>query len=184
MLLLITSAGYSQSFHFGITAGADLHKIQGEGFSSGFSFGYLAGAFAEIGFNRKWGIEPAILFNQSNPDTTNNFSSIYNGSPNISQIKLNYLTVPVLLEYKLSKIVAIQLGPQFGLLINQTENISKNVKDAFQQGDVNAIGGIQLHLVNFRVYGRYMVGVKNINNINSKQWTNQEIQLGIGYCIL
>ena len=183
-LVLLSAHSYSQSFHIGITGGADLYKLQGEGFSSQFSYGYFAGAFAEVGLNNKWSIEPAVLFNQSNPDTTNKFSAIYNGSADFSKIELHYFTVPVFVDYKLSKFVALQLGPQFGLLINQTENISKNVKDAFQQGDMDAVGGIQLRLTNFRIYGRYVLGVKNINNINENQWTNQEIQLGIGYCIL
>jgi hypothetical protein len=43
------------------------------------------------------------------------------------------------------------------------------------------IGGLQLNLSRLRVYGRYNIGLTNINDIDEKdKWKNQQIQLGLG----
>jgi hypothetical protein len=43
------------------------------------------------------------------------------------------------------------------------------------------VGGLQLNLKVLRVYGRYVIGMNNINDVaNSENWKNQQIQLGIG----
>jgi hypothetical protein len=182
VFVVVFSTGYSQSFHIGIKVGADLDKLQGQSFSNMYSLGYQAGVFAEIGLDKKWGIQPEVIFTQSNPDTATKFSEIYKATPNFSQIKLNYLAIPVLLKYKLSKMIALEAGPQFGLLMNNTENVSQNVKDAFKQGDMAIVGGVQLKILSFRVYGRYAVGLNNLNNIdNQYKWTSQSIQIGVGY---
>jgi len=43
------------------------------------------------------------------------------------------------------------------------------------------VGGLQFNLKLLRVYGRYNIGMKNINQIDQKdKWTSQQIQVGVG----
>ena len=185
--VLIFSTAHSQSFHLGIKGGANINKLSGLPFSEKFSYAYHLGGFAEIGLGNKWALQPEVLFNQINTDTSSQFSKIYTAlsAKNVSTIKLSYLSIPVLLNYKLSKFITLQAGPQFGLLLQQNKNIFENGKDAFKKGDFSLLGGVQLKVATVRIYGRYALGLNNINDFDKKdKWKSQSFQVGIGFAIL
>jgi len=181
ILLAVSASSFAQDVKFGLKLGADIHKINGKPFSEQFSFGYHAGAFADIGITTRFGVQPEILFSQVNVDTSSSFSSVYQFT-NISKVQLKYLKIPLLFNYSPNKFVALQLGPQFGILMDQAKDILKNGQSAFKQGDFSMLGGIQLKISKIRLYGRYAVGLNNINDIdNREKWKNQSIQVGLGY---
>jgi hypothetical protein len=182
IVISVSSAASAQAFTFGIKAGANINKLTGEAFSDQFSFGYHAGVFGTIGMGKHWALQPEVLFSQVNIDTASNVSAIYNFDPNkLSQIQMSYLSIPLLLEYKLSKSIAIQAGPQYSILLNQNESLVQNGKDAFKMGDFAVLGGIEVKVSSLRIYGRYAVGLSNINNLdNQDQWKSQSIQVGLG----
>jgi hypothetical protein len=65
--------------------------------------------------------------------------------------------------------------------MNSTQSLVQNGTDAFKKGDLSLLGGVQIHLSAFRIYGRYGVGLSNLNDITSTQnWKSQMIQLGLG----
>ena len=178
-LLFFSSSLFSQGLSFGIKGGATLGKISGQAFKDEFTLGYHVGAFATIGFG-KFGIQPEVLFNQVNVDTASNFSQVYQFN-HIDKIQLSSLTIPILLNYDLNKIITLQAGPQFGILIDKNKDLLQNGQDAFKSGDFSLVGGVQLHLLKFRVYGRFVGGLTNLNNIqNSDTWKTSAIQLGVG----
>jgi len=108
IIVFVSSAATAQVFTFGIKAGANINKLTGEAFSDQFSFGYHAGVFGTIGMGKHWAVQPEVLFSQVNIDTASNTNALYNFDPNkLSQIQMSYLSIPVLLEYKLSKSIAI-----------------------------------------------------------------------------
>ncbi len=183
ILLFISSALFSQSFSIGIKGGANLNKITGQSFKDEFSFGYHVGAFAHIGGGRL-GLQPEVLFNQVNTDTATAFSQIYPSFNKVSHIQLHYLSIPVLLSYKVNKLLSLQAGPQFGILLDQNKNLVQNGKDAFKSGNFSLVGGAQLNLLKFRVYGRFVGGMTDINNIaDNDTWKTTAIQLGLGFAL-
>ena len=180
--LLISSSLFSQGLTFGIKAGANLGKISGQSFKNEYNLGYHAGAFVTIG-GKKWAIQPEVLFNQVNTDTATSFNEI-TGFKNVNKIQLHYLSIPIMLNYKVSNILALQFGPQFGILIDKNQGLVQNGKDAFKSGDFSLAGGLQLNLLKFRVYGRFIGGVTDINNLpNSDTWKIQMIQVGVGFAL-
>lgn len=181
-LILVASAASAQGIKFGIKLGANLNKVSGQSFKDGYDLGYHLGAFSEIGLTKKFGIQPEVLFNQVNTKRAAGFNEIYNqDNMNPSDIELRYLSIPVLLKYDLNPFISLNLGPQFGILINDKENLFDNGKDAFKKGDFSAVGGVTLNVSSFRVYGRYNIGLANINDIDNKdKWKNQQVQLGLG----
>jgi len=76
--------------------------------------------------------------------------------------------------------LAFQLGPQFGILMSQTQSLKDNTLDAFKNGDLAAVAGVQLTILKFRLYGRYALGTKNLNVQNAETWKSQHVQLGLG----
>ena len=175
----------AQSIHAGLKVGSNINKISGQSFKDEFTYGYHAGAFLQVGLGSKWTIQPEILYNQVNTDTSNRFSELYKLSVNkISNIKLSYLSIPVLLNYNLGNNFALQAGPQFGILLDQNRDLLQNGKDAFSKGDFSMLAGVQIKLSSLRIYGRYVIGLNNLNDIdNQDKWKSQSIQLGLGLTI-
>lgn len=181
-LLFISVSLFSQSLTFGIKAGANMGKITGHSFKDEYNLGYHAGVFLTIG-GKKLAIQPEVLFNQVNTDTATNFNQI-TGFKNIGKIQLHYLSIPILINYNISNILALQFGPQFGILMDQNKSLTQNGKDAFKSGDFSLAAGLQLKLLKFRVYGRFIGGVTDVNNLPANDtWKVNMIQLGIGLAL-
>ena len=185
--LIFTLSGFTasaQGIKFGLRAGANLAKVDGKSFQDEFEFGYHLGGATEIMFNKKWGIQPEVLFNQTNTQTGHSFDTLYESiNPGlVKDIKLNYLSIPILLTYRPTGIISFQAGPQFGILMSQSKSLLEDGKEAFKNGDFSLVGGVQLQLINFRVYGRYAIGLNNINDIDEQdKWKNQTAQIGVGF---
>ncbi len=175
---IITQA---QGIKWGIKAGSNLTKISGQSFNQNFNLAYQAGLFSEIDFTNTIGIQPEILFSETSSTTTSGLNAIYSNFNLNHSFNLNYLSIPILLRYNLNKLVTLNVGPQFSILMSNNNTVMQNGENAFKQGDVSMVGGIQLNLAAFRIYGRYAIGISDLNNIsNQDTWNSQQIQLGIG----
>lgn len=178
------SAAMAQ-FTVGVKAGANITKIDGRSFEEEFNYGYHAGGFALIGLGQKFGLQPEVLYNQLQTKTSNNFTDIYENAFDDArnrEIKLNYLSIPILLNYKaIGNFLSIQAGPQFGILLDNNKNLLENGKAAFDRGDFSMLGGAQIKVSKLVVTGRYVVGLNNINDIDDQdKWKNQGFQLSLG----
>jgi hypothetical protein len=183
-LLLAVIHGQAQGFHIGIKAGANLFKMDGESFDQEYKFGYNVGAFSELNFTSSWGLQPELLFNQTNYRTGTQFSDIYPDGVNGVKGKLNYLSIPVLLSFRPIPLLSILAGPQFGILLNQDEHLVNNAGQAFKKGDFSLVGGAQLNLASIKLGARYVVGLNNINDLqNQNNWKNEGWQLYAGFRI-
>jgi hypothetical protein len=184
-LLLLTFAvvqSRAQGLHLGVKGGANIFKVDGQGYDQGFQFGYNVGAFAEINFPGVFGIQPELLWNQTNYRTGTNFHDVVPDGVNDVKGKLNYLSIPILLSFRPVKIISFQAGPQFGILLNQDKTLLENGHEAFKRGDVSLVGGVQLNLANIVVGGRYVAGLRNINAITEdNNWKNQGFQVYAGF---
>jgi hypothetical protein len=177
--LFIASASYAQGFRLGAKAGANLTKVSGVSFKDGFETGYQLGGFAEIDFSKKFGIQPELLWTTSKTTRDTSFSQVYQFKDR--NINLDYLTIPVLLRINVSDLLTVNVGPQFGILLNKNNTVLENGRDAFKGGDFAMAGGVQLNLKALRVYGRYNIGLSNMNDIDNKdEWKSQQLQLGLG----
>lgn len=182
--VVFTATSYAQGgVRLGVKLGTNLNKVEGQSFKEGFDLSYHAGGFAEIDFNKKWGIQPEVLWNQTS-GRRSNFNTLYSSvaNPNGSEkIKLNYLSIPVLLRYNVGNILSLNAGPQFGILLSEDRTLLQSGQSAFKDGDFSMVAGAQLNFKILRLYGRYNIGLQNINDIDQKdKWTNQQIQLGLG----
>jgi Outer membrane protein beta-barrel domain len=183
LLLFIGSSAFSQSFSIGIKGGANLGRIDGQAFKDEFALGYHLGGFATIALGKKFAIQPEVVFNQVNTDTSTKFSDVYQFN-HINNIQLHYLSIPLLLNYNVAKFIAIQVGPQFGVLLDQNKDLLQNGGDAFKSGDFSLVGGVQLKLLKFRIYGRYVGGLTDLKNIQAADtWKASAIQLGVGIAL-
>ena len=179
LLVAGTTVNAQKGFRLGVKSGANLNKIDGQSFDQGFDFSYHAGAFVEYDFSKRWGIQPEVIWSQTSTKRGTNLDAIYSTLP--TNVKLDYLMVPVLLRYSPIGLLSFVAGPQFGVLINKDDNLLQNGQQAFKSGDLSMVLGAQVNLKVLRVYGRYNIGLQNINDFSDQQkWTNQQVQLGVG----
>lgn len=188
VLMLFTTVSRAQGIRLGLKAGANLNKISGQSFNDGFDLSYHAGGFLEIDLNKKWGIQPELLWNQtsSKPSSFNTiYASTTSTNPSLDafkSIKLDYLSIPLLLRYNVGGMLSLVAGPQFSILIKEDNTLLQNSQSAFKNGDFAMVAGAQINLKMLRIYGRYNIGMQNINDIDQKdKWTTQQIQLGLGF---
>jgi len=184
--LLMSSALMAQ-FHIGLKGGTNITKVDGHSFKDKFEYAYHIGGFAEIGLGEKFGIQPEVLFNQYSTTLDSNYNHIYEDIFTSGQhkVKLNYLSIPVLLNYKLlGNLLSLQAGPQFSILMKQDKNLLQNGADAFKNGDFSMLAGVQLKLSAIRVTGRYAIGLNNISDLDNKdQWKSQGFQVSLGLAL-
>ena len=188
-IALLTMQAASAQFRLGAKAGANLVKVDGKSFKDEFRYGYHLGGFAEIVIakdedqKQKLSIQPEVLFSQYSMTLDSNFKSVYENviSSNQSRVKLNYLSIPLLLNYRVAGPFHLQAGPAFSILMDQNRSILQNGGDAFKKGDFSMIGGAQIRFAKLYLNGRYVVGLANINDIDNKdKWKSQAWQLSVG----
>jgi opacity protein-like surface antigen len=188
-VIFLANAAMAQ-FTLGVKAGATLAKVDGKSFKEEFRTGYHLGGFAEIGLGGKLGLQPEVLFNQIYSSVDSSFSSVYRNafsSLTDNEVKLSYLSIPVLLTYKLGNNLSLLAGPQFGILLDQNKNLVQNGQEAFKKGDFSVLGGAQLKVSKLRFSGRYFVGLNDIRDVeqirDQSKWKNQGWQLSVGLAL-
>lgn len=184
--ILCTQSLFAQ-FHLGFKAGANVTKVEGKSFKDEFKSGYALGGFAEIKLSKKLFLQPELLYNQYNTKLDSNYNNLLgNAFDGLTSVKLDYLSIPLLLNYKLGGgFLSLQAGPQFGILIDKDNSLLQNTGNAFKKGDFSMLGGVQLKVGAFRINGRYFVGLNNINDLtNDSKWKNQGFQLSVGLALL
>jgi len=183
--LLIAQAMMAQ-FHIGAKAGANIIKVDGKSFKDEFRYGYSLGGFMEIRAGNKLVIQPELIWNQYATKLDSNYKNVYqnvfNGNANV---KLNYLSVPILVNYKLiGSFLSLQAGPQFGILIDQSKTVLQNGANAFRRGDFSMLGGVQFKVLAFRLNARYAVGLNNISDLpDEDKWKSQGFQVSLGLAL-
>jgi len=192
LLLLLSAAMLTATvsmaqFNLGFKAGANITKVDGKTFRDEFQYGYHLGGFAEIGLGGKLAIQPEVLFNQYQTRVDSSFKNVYSDAlsfSNYKNVKLNYLSVPILLNYKVGSLLTLQAGPQVGILLDQSQNLLENGQEAFKTGEFSMLGGATINIAKLRLTGRYIVGLNNISDIDNKdKWKNQGFQLSVGFAL-
>lgn len=186
--VVISNSLSAQGFEFGVKGGADMHKLDAAGFKNNFAFGYHVGVMAAIKISKKISLQPEAYLSQVDVDTASNFRTVYSTSiDSLRDIRLGYINLPLLLNYKLSKSLALQAGPQFGILVTN-EGLVQSGKSALKKGDFSMVGGLQLNISSFAIYARYVVGLSDVREVNiatvntavdRDSWKNETIHLGI-----
>ncbi len=173
-------------FDIGVKAGANITKVEGQSFKDQFRYGYQLGGFMEIRMGNKFVLQPEVLFNQYATKLDSNYKHVYqdvfNGNANV---KLNYLSIPILLNYKLiGSFLSLQAGPQVGILIDQSKTILQNGGNAFKNGDFSMLAGVQFKLMALRITGRYAIGLNNISDLPDEgKWKSKGFQVSVGIAL-
>lgn len=173
-------------FRWGFKAGLNLNKIDGKSFKDEFKYNYSLGGFMQINITRKFGIQPELNFVQTSAEQSSDITVIYDDlflEGEQKKAKLDYLKLAGLLNIDIgpSQRVKLQLGPQWGMLLNEAVDSVKTPRDIFRKGELSVVGGLMLQLPLVHIGTRYEIGLTDINGIdNQDKWKSQAWQFYVG----
>lgn len=179
----------------GAKAGLTFNKVKGYGWRDIYKTNPHAGFFANLN-KRRIGIQLEAVWSQSTMVTDTSFHGVYQqyyrnieDSLTVGSFKFQSITIPILLNIKLSQFLWIQLGPQFNANVSVIDKnkLLKSGLDIVNQNSYDVMSGLWFQFGGkaplFRVNAgiRYIWGISNLNNlISERNWSNQMVQVHIG----
>lgn len=181
---LLFTASFAQQLNFGITSSYNPTKIKGNGMKTNFHPGLTVGLYTEWHLSSRISLQPEVSYAEKNIVAGNDFKTFYpeTAYTDFSQnVSLYYLNMPLLITYRLMGNWKVFLGPQYGYRLNSIEKLINTKGSAFAQADIGMVGGTQVQLGTLKIFGRYVYGISNINNINqSYRWQSRSVEIGAG----
>lgn len=169
-ILLVAGASSmnAQGIDFGVKAGANFAKLDGEGFEGDNLTSFHVGALLEINVFENFSVQPELLYSSQGTKVDG-----------ADDFKLDYISVPVLAKfYLISDKLSLEAGPQFSFLVNDSapDIIDQYEAESF---DFAAVGGLAFDITNnVFVQARYVAGLTDTSK--EAKVTNQVIQLSVG----
>lgn len=181
LLQICLIAGAQEKFGIGIKVGQNFSSVNSVAVDR-HQASYHGGVTFQIGLTDKISLVPEVLLSQTKLSTNPSIIEVLgDNSLKPETYHLNYLMVPFLVQVKPFPALLLQAGPQYGILIDQKKDGVENAQLAFKKGEFSFVGGAKVNLGGFFVYGRYVVGLQNINEIQDQaKWKTTQWQLGIG----
>ena len=176
LLSIVSSAAFSQAqVALGIKAGINVAKINSDDLESSPITSFHGGAFALFKFTAI-GIQPELLFSQQG-------SKIDDISGDPQDLKMSYMTIPVMVKFYLPGGFNLQAGPQFGFL-NKAEFDGTDVKDSFKNSDITANVGVAWDApFGLVLDARYNIGLSDISDDPALSAKSGTFQFSLGYKI-
>lgn len=165
-LLSGSSMVFAQETAFGLKAGVNLSSLTIDDPEASYDSrtGFHAGLFLRGKFG-KVGIQPELLFYTQQTDVRNTLFGK-------AQDSFTYLTIPIMVKFYPVGGLNLQVGPQFGFLIDGERRYetlgfsgSKDIKDHYKSSDASVSLGAGYDFgFGLGMDFRYNLGVKDINN--------------------
>lgn len=172
-VILSTIEISAQGLDFGIKAGVNFSSITD---AAGLDnrTGFVAGVFLGGKLNDNLGVQADLLYSQQGAEF------------DLGNFNLDYINVPIVLKYYVSDGLNLQLGPQFGVIINDDAQtvFGETINDiATNNFDISAVFGLGYDFpMGIRLDGRYNLGLNDVSE--SVEGKNSVITLAIGYSFL
>jgi Outer membrane protein beta-barrel domain len=182
IILLLSSASlHAQNVNIGLKGGVNLYTITSDNdFNFDMKAGFNAGLIGHIHFTKQFALQPEVLYSTE--------GAKYSLLGINHTLKLNYINVPVLLQYMFNNGFRLQAGPQVGFLTaakSETGNTKTDVKSNYKSTDFAITAGVgYVHAPSgWGADARYNFGVGNINENSAVKSMNQGFQFGLFYLI-
>jgi Outer membrane protein beta-barrel domain len=163
----------------GIKGGLNVANFIGDVSNNAIRTGVHAGLVAEFVISDKFSIQPELLY--SGQGFTNT------GGVGFERSKFDYINLPVLAKFYLTKQLTLETGPQIGFLVsakNRTNITNLTIGDQ-KTVDLGLNLGAGFELKNNVFFqARYNLGLSNINNSSNAsvlRYSNSVIQFSVGY---
>lgn len=108
----------AQYFNAGIKAGVVGSQVDGDGFGGYDKLGLDAGLFVNYQLSMRTALQFEMEYIQKGSSHSPN---VEKGDYSQYKMRVNYLQLPVLFQYKLAQNFSVETGPAFGLLLSNYE---------------------------------------------------------------
>jgi len=142
---------------FGVKAGLNVSDLKVQGVNNAYDtkLGLHFGGLAHLHLSRQIAFQPEIQFSAQGGEINNTNNDL----------KLNYINVPLMVQYMFDNGFRLEAGPQLGFMVNaEQEGVAGDIGDRFKKVDLGL--GIGLNYLSYSglgVGGRYNLGLSNIN---------------------
>lgn len=169
LAFIIGICANAQSVDLGIKLGANFSNItDASNFES--KTGFVAGAFLGIKLNDNFAIQPELLYSQQGAKL------------DAGDFNLNYVNVPVIIKYYLIQGFNIQVGPQFGFVVD--DNIGDAIGEGIETNSFDTAGVVGVGYdfpMGLRLDARYNFGLTEVADGGGK---NSVVSLALGFSFL
>jgi hypothetical protein len=167
-------AQHHSNVHFGLKGGLNISNLKSSPEQNLESkAGFNAGGLAHIHLSKSWALQPEIMY------------SAQGAQKDDMKWRLNYVNVPLQLQYMFDKGFRIQTGPQLGILATATTkqgDTKVDVKEAFKTAEFGwTIGASYVGESGLGIDGRYNYGITRINENDGTDLYNRGFQVGLFY---
>jgi hypothetical protein len=171
--LLFVGVANAQHVNIGVKGGLNAYSIaNGSVFDNDLELGFHLGLIGHVHLTDPIALQPELVFSMQ-------------GSKNTD---LNYVNIPLMVQYMYNNGFRIQAGPQLGVLVSaksKINNVQTDVKGDYESIDLALGAGISYvnPATDFGVDIRYNHGLTNISKSDMAAIYNRGFQLGVFYLI-
>ncbi|MDY3318497.1 porin family protein [Riemerella anatipestifer] len=194
--LAVVAGSFAFGQQFGAKAGLNVSSISKEGYDdTKAKVGYYAGVFLNAPVSESFSIQPEVLYNNLGSKTTETISSLKRER----KLNLDYISVPVMFQYKATPEFYLEAGPEFSFLVGANSKTSYETplgsgkipaelnKDNYNGFNFGMGLGLGFDITpNIGVNARYVAGFTDINKngtisvSNNATNKNNTFQVGLG----
>jgi len=177
--ILMTATVSAQHVNVGIKAGLNVYNISNSNNTEyDPKLGFQVGMLGHIHLAKQLALQPEITYSGQ--------GAKFNSGGVETKLNLDYINVPVLVQYMFDNGFRLQAGPQVGFLVNakaKTGSAKTDIKSNYKSVDFGfGVGvGYVKPATGFGFDLRYNIGVANINKNTAHKSTNRGLQVGVFY---
>ncbi len=185
--LVVGTMTFAQQF--GIKAGMNVASLSNDaGLDDAKSkIGFNAGVFMNAPLAESFSIQPEVLYSQYGAKAESSNGNIKN------EIKLDYITVPVMFQYNATPALYLEAGPEFGFQVSAKNKLTVNGNSETQDIDNDnnnkfnfgvGLGAGYYFTPNIGLTARYVAGFTDVvkdRPSGSDAVKNNVFQVGLAY---
>jgi len=163
-----------QDTHFGLKAGLNISSLaEDPGADYDAKAGFHIGALAHVHLSPHFAVQPEVVF------------STQGGKDRDVKWDINYINVPVLIQYMAGNGFRLETGPQLGFAVSskvENGNVEVDNDSYVKTFDFSwAFGGSYIGAAGLGVDARFNLGITNIYEPEFPEVRNRVFQVGIFY---
>jgi hypothetical protein len=177
--MLFTTSASAQHVNIGIKGGLNVYNINNDN-NSGYDakVGFNVGLLGHIHLAKQLAFQPEIVYSAQGAKSKTLGTE--------TKLNLDYINVPMLIQYMFDNGFRLQAGPQVGFLVSAKAKVGDtkiDVKDDLKKVDFGIGAGLGYvdPKSGFGIDARYNLGLSNINENSSPKSYNRGLQVGVFY---
>jgi hypothetical protein len=167
----------AQTLSFGVKGGLNVAKLTNTDHSKPRTSAFI-GLFTNIAFDKKLSIQPELAYSGQ--------GTKYDDFFNIkTTVKLAYINIPVMVQYRIVPAFYLEAGPQLGFLTSakhRSGRLDVDIKDDYKSVEFGLGFGLGYQFpIGVGIGARYMFGLSNAFDLGEIVHKNAVAQAGVFY---